>query len=120
MPDGGSVAPRTMDFRILGPLEVHNEHGEVPLGGSKPRSVLAVLLLHPNEPVSAERLAIALFGEETSARSPKNVQVHVSRLRKALGENILTRTAAGYRLRVRPGELDADRFASHWPRRLLS
>jgi DNA-binding SARP family transcriptional activator len=69
-----------------------------------------MLLLHPNEPVSAERLAIALFGEDTAAASPKRVQVHVSRLRKALGEDILTTTPAGYRLRVNPGELDAERF----------
>ena len=70
-----------------------------------------MLLLHPNEPVSAERLAIALFGEETAASvARKKVQVHVSRLRKALGEDILTTTPAGYRLRVDPGELDAERF----------
>jgi WD40 repeat protein/DNA-binding SARP family transcriptional activator len=99
-----------MDFRILGPLEVCGEHGAVALGGPKPRAVLAVLLLHPNEPVSAERLAIALFGEDSPASSPKKVQVHVSRLRKALGEDILTTTPAGYRLRVGPGELDAERF----------
>ena len=43
-----------MDFRILGPLEVHDERGAVPLGGGKPRAVLAVLLLHPGEAVSPD------------------------------------------------------------------
>ena len=34
------------------------------LGGAKPRAVLAVLLLHANQPVSAERLALALWGDD--------------------------------------------------------
>jgi hypothetical protein len=39
------------------------------------------------------------------------VQVHMSRLRKALGDGELVETTpAGYRLRVLPGELDAERF----------
>src|SRR3954462_5907510 len=97
-----------MDFQILGPLEARSERGAVGLGGLKPRAVLAVLLLHPNEPVSPERLAVALWGEEAPAAAVKTVQVHVSRLRKALGDpEALTTTPAGHRLRVRPGELDA-------------
>jgi DNA-binding SARP family transcriptional activator len=100
-----------MDFRILGPLEVHGDRGAVALGGVKPRAVLAVLLLHPNEPVSAERLAVALWGEEAPAGATKTVQVHVSRLRKALDDpEAVATTPAGYRIRVRPGELDAERF----------
>ena len=101
-----------MDFQILGPLEVRSERGPVGLEGLKPRAVLAVLLLHPNEPVSAERLAVALWGQDAPGGAVKTVQVHVSRLRKALGDpEALTTTPAGYRLRVRPGELDAERFA---------
>ncbi|MEA2194870.1 MAG: hypothetical protein QOG42_1304, partial [Solirubrobacteraceae bacterium] len=101
-----------MKFLILGPLEVHNEQGRVALGGIKPRAVMAVLLLHANEPVSAERLALALWGPDAASAAVKTVQVHVSRLRKALGdpERVAT-TPAGYRLRVQPGELDAERFA---------
>src|SRR4051794_39049404 len=100
-----------MDFRILGPLDVHGDHGAVPLGGGKPRAVLAVLLLHSNEAVSAERLALALWGEDAPAAAAKTVQVHVSRLRKALGDpGLVETTPAGYRLRVGPDELDAERF----------
>jgi DNA-binding SARP family transcriptional activator len=100
-----------MDFRILGPLEVHGEDGPIDVRGRKPRAVLAVLLLHPNQPVSAERLAVALWGHDAPAGAVRTVQVNVSRLRKALRNgDILTTTPAGYRLRVLPGELDADRF----------
>jgi WD40 repeat protein/DNA-binding SARP family transcriptional activator len=101
-----------MDFRILGPLEVRSDPGVVALGGVKPRAVLAMLLLNANEPVSSERLATALWGDDAPPGAVKTVQVHVSRLRKALDEPDLVATSpAGYRLRVGPNELDADRFA---------
>src|SRR5262249_9040671 len=100
-----------MDFRILGPLEARNATGTVPLGCVKPPVGLGVLLLHANEPVSAEQIARALWGEDAPMGSVKTVHVHVSRLRKALGDpELLRTTAAGYCLRVRPGELDAERF----------
>src|SRR4051794_12328715 len=102
-----------MEFRILGPLEVRSEQGPRPLGGVKPRAILALLVLHAGESISAERLALALWGEEAPAGAVKTVQVHVSRLRKALGDgdgDIVETTPAGYRLRLRPGALDAQRF----------
>jgi len=100
-----------MEFRILGPLEVRNARGVVALGGIKPRAVLAVLLLHRNEPVSAERIALALWGEDAPHNAVKTVRVHVSRLRGALGDaDAIRTTAAGYCLGVRAGELDAERF----------
>ncbi len=100
-----------MEFSILGPIEVRSDGRALAIGGVKPRALLAVLLLHANEPVSAERLAVALWSEDASAGAVKTVQVHVSRLRRALGDAaLLTTTPAGYRLRVRPDELDAERF----------
>src|SRR3954465_3337502 len=100
-----------MEFGILGPLEVHADGRAVALGGAKPRAVLAVLALSANLPVSAERLAVALWGEDAPPSAVKTVQVYVARLRKALDDpDALATTPAGYRLRVRPGELDAERF----------
>ena len=85
-----------MEFRILGPLEVHGELGAVALGRLKPRAVLAALLLHANEPMSAERLAVALWGEDAPAGATKTVQVHLSRLRNTLGDpEVVATTAAG-------------------------
>jgi WD40 repeat protein/DNA-binding SARP family transcriptional activator len=101
-----------MDFRILGPLEVHSETGAVALRGAKPRAVLAMLLLNANQPVSADRLATALWGEDAPPGSAKAVQVYVSRLRKALIDpEIVVTTPAGYCLHVERDELDAERFA---------
>src|SRR5215217_3750723 len=100
-----------MEFQVLGPLEVRRDGRAVAVPGGKPRAVLALLVLHANEAVSAERLAVALWGEDAPAGAVRTVQVYVSRLRRALGdEQILTTTAAGYRLCVASGELDADRF----------
>jgi predicted ATPase/DNA-binding SARP family transcriptional activator len=100
-----------MEFRILGSLEVRADGGPVTFRGAKPRGLLAVLLLHANEPVSAERLAVALWGNDARADAVKTVQVNVSRLRRALGDpGVLVTTPAGYELRVAPGELDAAHF----------
>jgi len=100
-----------MRFLILGPLEVRGEQGSRLLSGNKLRGLLAVLLLHANEPVSAERLALALWGQDASDTAPKTVQAHVWRLRKALGgADLIATTPAGYCLRVSPEDLDAAQF----------
>jgi predicted ATPase/DNA-binding SARP family transcriptional activator len=99
-----------MEFGILGPVEARDGGRAIELGG-KQRALLAVLLLHANEPVSAEAIAIALWGEEAPAQAIKTVQVNVSRLRRALGDpRAPVTTAAGYRLDVAPDALDAERF----------
>ena len=99
-----------MQYLILGPLEVCNERGPLPLGGSKQRAVVAVLILNANRPVSAERLAQALWGADAPPRAVKRLHVHVSRLRKALGTDAIETSAAGYLLRVDPDQLDIVRF----------
>lgn len=106
-----------MDFRILGPLEALEEGRAVTLGGSKQRALLAVLLLHANETLSADRLIDELWGDQPPATASKTVQVHVSRLRKTLGERpgngrggvVVTRDR-GYELVLEPERLDAHRF----------
>jgi predicted ATPase/DNA-binding SARP family transcriptional activator len=100
-----------MRFLILGPLEVRGGERPVAVRGIKLRGLLAVLLLHANEAVSAERLALALWGDEAPSAASKTVQVHVWRLRKALADpTLIMTTPAGYCLRVRPDELDAIQF----------
>ena len=99
-----------MEFRILGPLEVWDEGGEVSLGGPKPRALLAVLLLHPNEVVPADRLIDELWGEDSPEDAAAALRVNVSRLRKALPQDVLTTRSPGYVIRVEPDELDLHRF----------
>ncbi len=98
-----------MEFRILGPLEVGLDGPPFAAKGRKPRALLALLLLHRNETVPADRLIDDLWGESPPATAANTLQVYVSQLRK-LVEDRLVREGAGYRLRVQPGELDAERF----------
>jgi DNA-binding SARP family transcriptional activator len=98
------------DFRILGPLEVSDETGPLLLGGQKQRAVLALLLLDPGRVVSNDRLLDALWGEQPPRTATTSLQNFISQLRKTLGPEVLETKAPGYRLRIRPGELDLDRF----------
>jgi DNA-binding SARP family transcriptional activator len=104
-----------MNFQILGPLRVTDDAGtDLPLAGSKQAAVLAILLLHPNEIVSSDQLIEDLWGDDAPPGSAKTVQVHVSRLRRALGGAeggpLVTRNG-GYLLEVGRGELDSVHFA---------
>jgi predicted ATPase/class 3 adenylate cyclase len=99
-----------MDFRILGPLEALDGARQIALGGHKRRAVLAVLLLHPNETLSGERLIDELWGESPPANALKTLQVHVSRLRKELPPDVLVTREHGYELQIELDEVDAHRF----------
>src|SRR3954454_8759135 len=100
-----------MEFGNLGPLDVRADGHTVALGGARPRAVFAVLALNANRPVSAERLAVALWGEDAPPSAVKTVQVCVALTRKPLGDpGLLVTPPGGYRLRVPPGELAAELF----------
>src|SRR6266511_4967840 len=111
-----------MDFRILGPLEVEHEGGELPLGGGQQRALLALLLLHANEVVAVDEIVDALWPESPPPSATKSVHALVSRLRGLLEGEPVARNGAevdngvlltrphGYSLRVAPGELDLHRF----------
>jgi DNA-binding SARP family transcriptional activator len=99
-----------MEFRFLGPLEVWDERGEVSLAGPKPRALLALLLLHPNDVVPTDRLIDELWGEDSPEDAAAALRVNVSRLRKALPENVLMTRSPGYVIRVGPDQLDLHRF----------
>jgi len=99
-----------MDFRLLGPLEVAGDEGSLALGGTKQRSLLAMLLLHANQVVSTDRLIDALWGASPPFTCGKSIQVYVSRLRKAMADNRLVTRAPGYVVYVDPTELDLSRF----------
>jgi DNA-binding SARP family transcriptional activator/tetratricopeptide (TPR) repeat protein len=99
-----------MEFRILGPLEVHSDGQALDLGGTKQRSLLAVLLLHANQVVSQDRLVDALWESDPPETAHKALHVHVSGLRKLLGKERLETRPPGYLLRVADDELDLERF----------
>jgi DNA-binding SARP family transcriptional activator len=103
-----------MQFQILGPLRVTNgDDDEIALGGAKPAAVLAMLMLHANEVVSADRLIEDLWEGEPPPTAAKTLQVHISRLRRAFGDDGPIATArGGYTLETDPAQIDARRFES--------
>jgi DNA-binding SARP family transcriptional activator len=101
-----------IELRLLGPLDLLLDEAHVPLGGAKPRALLACLALHIGEVVSVDRLVEALWGEEAPDSAAHAVQVYVSQLRKALGVagELLARRSPGYALELRPEQVDVYRF----------
>ena len=106
-----------MEFLILGALEVRDGGRQLALGAPKQRALLAILLIHANEPVPRDRLIDELWGESPPARAAHSVQVYVSQLRKLLevedaGESagVLRTAGLGYELRIGSDQLDLWRF----------
>ena len=55
-PDVPSPADRPVAFRVLGPVEVVADGTSLALGGRRQRTLLALLLTTPGQPISADRL----------------------------------------------------------------
>jgi predicted ATPase/DNA-binding SARP family transcriptional activator len=100
---------RLVEFRLLGPLEAVEDGRPLALGGRQQRAVLAIMLLHANELVPAERLIDVVWGERPPPTAATTVQVYVSRLRKLLGRELLVTRPSGYILRVPPEQIDVRR-----------
>src|SRR4051812_21789798 len=104
-----------LQIELLGPVEARVAGRAVALGGPRPRALFAVLALMGGRVVTTDRLIDELWGEDPPARARDGLQVQVSRLRKGLAEagadgGRLVSQAGGYRLDVRPGERDIDRW----------
>jgi DNA-binding SARP family transcriptional activator/tetratricopeptide (TPR) repeat protein len=102
-------------FRILGPLEVWTDEGWSGIGAPKWRALLAMLLLHPGQVVSTDRLIAGLWGDQAPDRAANLVSVYILRLRRLIGDpqgGMLATRAPGYQLRLEPDDLDALVFES--------
>jgi DNA-binding SARP family transcriptional activator/pimeloyl-ACP methyl ester carboxylesterase len=103
-----------VEFRILGPLEVTARGRPLEVGGARARAVLAMLLVHANQVVSADWLVEELWAGHPADKATASLQVRLSELRRVLrpageGGRLATRPP-GYLLQVKPGETDAMRF----------
>ena len=99
-----------VEFRVLGPLAVVEDGRSIPLDRQRMRALLAFLLLHANEPVSSDRLIDEVWGPTPAKTAGASLQNYVSRLRKAIGAELLISQPAGYVLRVDPERFDLARF----------
>jgi predicted ATPase/DNA-binding SARP family transcriptional activator len=101
-----------VEFRVLGPLEVVAAGQPLDLGTPRQRTLLGLLLVHPGEVVSYDRLLEELWDGDPPATARHTLQGYVHRLRRTLGPDAwrLTTRPPGYQLKVSTGELDAQRF----------
>ena len=112
------MAPSRTDgprFRVLGPLTVTGDDGApLPLGGRRTRELLAVLVLHPSQVLSTERLVDHLWGESAGDGAATTLRTYVGQVRRVLAaagaaEALRTRDG-GYELAIDPADVDADVF----------
>ena len=100
------AAAGSVEFRLLGPLEVSRSGVPLPLGGPKQRALLALLLLSANRVVPRERAIDWLWGEDPPERAVNALQVRVHGLRRLLGPDRIVTRGSGYLLRAAADEVD--------------
>jgi DNA-binding SARP family transcriptional activator len=100
----------SVEFRVLGSLQVSRDGIPIMLGATMLRRLLAALLCEAGKPVAAITLIDALWGGTPPPSARKTLQVYVHRLRKAIGGEPIEHDAGRYTMRVGPGELDVLHF----------
>lgn len=104
-----------ISYQVLGPLGVHSAGADATPRGPKIGKVLAMLVLRPNQVVGLRAITEELWEDAPPRTAVTTVRTHVYHLRRALGPVLPTGALAteptGYRLRVLPGETDAENFA---------
>jgi DNA-binding SARP family transcriptional activator len=103
----------TVQFRLLGPLEIESEGGPIPVPSGRQRVLLALLLLRSDQPVPVRELSEKLWDSRAPVNPRGTVQKYVMRLRRALAPtgSVIHTEADGYRLEVLPGQVDVNGFA---------
>ena len=107
-----------VEIGILGALEVRAATRSLPLGGTKQRAVLAMLVLAPNTVVSVDFLADGLWGDAFPSSAGNVIQTYISRIRRVLasedsdtvGFGGVRRCRPGYLLDIDPEHIDLYRF----------
>ncbi|MEV7807720.1 winged helix-turn-helix domain-containing protein [Microbispora sp. NPDC088329] len=93
-----------MEFRLLGPVEVSVGEVPVPLGGVKPKTLLAALLLEQGHVLPMHRLIDILWPDEPPETAKAAIQTYVKTLRQALtragAPDVIVTRAPGYLARI--------------------
>ncbi|MGW2647193.1 AfsR/SARP family transcriptional regulator [Streptomyces sp. NPDC001393] len=110
--DGSGVA--AAPFRVLGPLEVSGELGAVSVAPGRQEIVLGALVLELNRVVETTRLVDVIWAQGPPKTARAQVQICISRLRKALSNGGVDATietrARGYILRAPEDATDVSNF----------
>jgi DNA-binding SARP family transcriptional activator len=106
-----------LEFRVLGPVEVVYDGVATRIGSTTQRTLLALLLMRPNEVVSTDTL-LEVFWADNPPEARRKLWFHVSKLRGMLrargaeddASGIVVTRPTGYALRIDLDQLDAARF----------
>ncbi|GAA0966307.1 BTAD domain-containing putative transcriptional regulator [Acrocarpospora macrocephala] len=103
-----------VEFRLLGPVEVSAAGVAVPLGGAKPQTLLAALLLEHGHIVPTARLIDIIWPDDPPETAKAAIQTYVKTLRQALARHgvadVIVTRAPGYLVQIPAGSLDVDLF----------
>jgi len=103
----------SMQFDVLGPIRITDGNGTRPVTGTRQRILLAALLAHAKQPMSAGKLAEFVWDGKPPARPVSTLRTYLTRLRQELGPVVAARIRTvngGYLAEVGPGELDVLAF----------
>lgn len=94
-----------MGIRVLGPLRLDDAALNL-----RERMVLAALVLRSGQPVSADEIASAVWGDGRPPTWQKQVQAAIGLVRKAVGRSSIETVDDGYQLRIDADAIDVARF----------
>ncbi len=109
--DPGRTGGTSLEFRVLGPVEVLRGDAPVLLPGRTTTIILAGLALSPSRIVPSDTLIDWTWGARLPARPRAALQSGICRLRRLIGEDLVETAGPGYRLRADAGQLDLVRFS---------
>jgi DNA-binding SARP family transcriptional activator/Tfp pilus assembly protein PilF len=103
-----------VQFRVLGPVEIHLDGEVISLPRRQERCLLGILLLTPGQVVPADRLCTLLWDDNPPEHARATLRTHAARIRAVLaraGDGVsLESQYGGYVLHVDPDTVDAHVF----------
>ncbi|MFI5692609.1 tetratricopeptide repeat protein [Kribbella sp. NPDC051586] len=97
-------------IRLFGPVQVVVGGVPTTVGGPRVRTLLAVLAVSAGESVSVGTLADRLWGDNLPDKVRQSLHAMVSRLRRAVGADVVETAGTSYRLAVPVEQVDVLRF----------
>ncbi|MFI6823171.1 BTAD domain-containing putative transcriptional regulator [Micromonospora sp. NPDC050187] len=95
---------------VLGPVRAWRGDRELSLGPARQRVIFALLATAVGRDVGRDELIAGVWGPSPPTTAVGSVYTYVSGLRRSLGPGSLTSGPGGYALRLRPEDLDSERF----------